>query len=236
MKLLLINDDGYMAHGLRALAEKLSYKHEVTVVAPLHEYSACSHQITINRKIAISTIQLLPYAIYAIDGTPADCARFGLLGLSKTFDLVITGINHGWNLGLDLYYSGTFSAAAEASLLGTKAIACSASHRQPVDQGDFMDIVTWIDHFIEKEAGDILENAQATVLNVNFPYPLSAHPESKRCTLATTHYNHVFHQYDDWFECTLDIHMESTEPDSDFAAQLKGIISITTHKPHEGRR
>jgi len=107
MKLLLINDDGYMAHGLRALAEKLSHKHEVTVVAPLHEYSACSHQITINRKIAISTIQLLPYEIYAIDGTPADCARFGLLGLSKTFDLVITGINHGWNLGLDLYYSGT---------------------------------------------------------------------------------------------------------------------------------
>jgi 5'-nucleotidase len=236
MRLLLINDDGYEAHGLNAMANKLSLKHHVTVVAPLHEYSACSHQITINRKIPVKTIQNMPFDIYAVDGTPADCARFGLLGLSKSFDLVITGINHGWNLGLDLYYSGTFSAAAEAALLGTKAIACSASHRQPSAQLDYLSIVNWLDDFIERGALSLFQTTHASVLNVNFPYPLNPNPESKLCTLATVHYDHIFQKDEQGFECTLKIHDASSEPESDFAAHLKGVISITVHNPHEGRR
>ncbi len=236
MKLLLVNDDGYQALGILSMANKLSMKHEIVVVAPLNEYSACSHKISIDGPVSYTKVQDQPYTLYAIDGSPADCVRFGLLGLSVEFDYVFSGINHGWNMGMDLFYSGTFSAAMEASLLGTKAIAYSSALRKPEKLSEYDEMVNWIEQFIEQDMDHLYFESGITVLNINFPYPMTKDIESKMCSLTSAHYNHVFTKNESSFECTIDIHKVAQEPNTDFEAQLSGIISITRHNPSEGRK
>lgn len=127
MNILLVNDDGYKAAGIRRLAECLSAEHKVTIVAPLRCSSGMSHAMTFNRAISLQKIENDKYACYAISGTPADCVKVGLSLMSDSPpDIVISGINNQANLGTDIAYSGTASAAMEASLEGYKAIAVSS--------------------------------------------------------------------------------------------------------------
>lgn len=122
MKLLLTNDDGVRADGLSILASVLSEVAEVYVVAPDRERSATSHSFTLFDPLRVEKVG---HTVWSVSGTPADCAYLGLLEFAKGADFVISGINHGYNLGGDVFYSGTVAAAVEASLRGTPSIAMS---------------------------------------------------------------------------------------------------------------
>lgn len=125
MRILLCNDDGYQAMGIQTLAATLRRAgHDVTIVAPHEERSGQSHAMTFFRPVLVRKIDGSTYSVY---GTPADCAFLALHDIFKNtnFDLVISGINHGLNVGWDVNYSGTVGAATEAASLGHKAIAIS---------------------------------------------------------------------------------------------------------------
>jgi 5'-nucleotidase len=127
VRVLLSNDDGIHAAGLAALAEAFA-KEEVWVVAPDREQSAMSHSISLQRPLRIHAVGPRRFAV---DGTPTDCIYLALNHLMKGErpDVVVSGVNHGPNVGDDVVYSGTVAAAMEAALLGVPAIAVSAVRR-----------------------------------------------------------------------------------------------------------
>ena len=126
MRILITNDDGIFAEGIRLLAEWARKIGEVTVVAPKHEQSGMSHAINFTEPMEIKRVELMEgVEAYSCDSTPADCVRFGIMGLGRTYDLVLSGINRGVNLGVDVIYSGTVAAIFEAAYWKHNAIALS---------------------------------------------------------------------------------------------------------------
>lgn len=128
MKILLTNDDGIHAEGLRLLADWAKALGEVTVFAPKLQQSAKSHSIQIHGTYEVKKEDLFDkIEAYSVDSTPADCVRVAVLGMKRKFDLVISGVNCGPNLGGDIHYSGTVAACFEAAQVGIKSIAFSAA-------------------------------------------------------------------------------------------------------------
>lgn len=130
MNVLVANDDGYFAEGLNAIALQLSRQHDVTIVAPEVERSNCGHRVTSHEPLKLRMIE--PH-VYALDGYPADCIRVALKHLKLKIDYVVTGINHGGNLGVDIPMSGTCAAAREAVINGVPAIAISQVKKRGID-------------------------------------------------------------------------------------------------------
>jgi 5'-nucleotidase len=123
MRLLLTNDDGIHSDGIQALIRGLEGAHEVWVVAPSVEASGGSHSITLHD---VLKIRRLSDRRFSCRGTPADCVMVALLGLVPAdIDLVISGINHGPNLGTDILYSGTAAGARQGALMGVPSVALS---------------------------------------------------------------------------------------------------------------
>ena len=128
MKILITNDDGVNAAQLVPLIRWCQKLGGVTVVVPKFEQSGKSHSIEIHNPFEAKQVELVPgVPVWAVDSTPADCVRFACSGLKLSFDLVISGINRGLNLGHDIMYSGTFAAACEAVNNGIKALALSTT-------------------------------------------------------------------------------------------------------------
>ncbi len=128
MKILITNDDGVNASGLLPLIHWCKKLGDITVVVPKYEQSGKSHGIELHVPYEAVEVELEPgLTVWTVDSTPADCVRFAVLGLRMTFDLVISGINRGFNIGADQCYSGTVGAACEAALLGMPAVALSTS-------------------------------------------------------------------------------------------------------------
>ena len=126
MKILITNDDGLHAPGLVPLIQWAQKLGDVTTVVPKYEQSGKSHGIELRHPFEVKTVELAPGIIAtSVDSTPADCIRYAILGRQETFDLVISGINRGLNMGTDMLYSGTVGAALEAANLGVSAIALS---------------------------------------------------------------------------------------------------------------
>ncbi len=123
-QILVTNDDGYRSQGIVVLAEALSALGDVTVVAPTEEASAIGHALTLRRPLRLEHIR---HNIYGVDGTPTDCVNIAITQIfeGKLPDLVVSGINKGWNLGDDVTYSGTVAGALEAALLGIPGLAVS---------------------------------------------------------------------------------------------------------------
>ena len=163
MKILLTNDDGIEAEGLRHLVNWAKTKGEVCVFAPKTQQSAKSHSINIHGTYEVQKVDLFDgVEAYSVDSTPADCVRVALLGMKKKVDLVISGINCGPNLGGDIHYSGTVGACFEAALNGVKAMAVSAAFHS------FDNAVENIDRvFAEVQNRRMFDFAE--ILNVNFP-------------------------------------------------------------------
>ena len=142
MKILITNDDGIYAEGIIPLAQWAQKLGDVTVIAPKTEQSAKSHAIELRRAFEVQEITLFPgIRAYSVDSTPADCIRFAVLGLKEHFDLVISGINRGLNIGADIMYSGTVAAVFEAGNLGIPAIALSTSPSYYPDAVKELDVV-----------------------------------------------------------------------------------------------
>jgi 5'-nucleotidase len=122
-QILITNDDGVHSEGIRALADALTPFGTITIVAPIQEASAIGHALTLRRPLRVETIAP---QIYAVDGTPTDCINIAIAQILKRKpDLILSGINKGWNLGDDVTYSGTVSGALEGALLGIPSIAVS---------------------------------------------------------------------------------------------------------------
>ena len=128
MRILITNDDSISASQLIPLIRWCQKLGEVTTVVPKFEQSGKSHSIELHKAFEVKLNHPEPgIDIYTVDSSPADCVRYAILGMHKEFDLVISGINKGFNMGSDMLYSGTMAAATEAVLLGVKAIALSTS-------------------------------------------------------------------------------------------------------------
>ncbi|HEY5191524.1 MAG TPA: 5'/3'-nucleotidase SurE, partial [Candidatus Deferrimicrobium sp.] len=171
-RFLLTNDDGIYARGLLALYQELSRDAECLIVAPEVEQSAVGHAITISRPLMVRKARKNGgFLGYAVLGTPADCVKIGLGELAgEPVDLVVSGINRGANVGINVLYSGTVSAATEAAILGVPSLAISLDTHD--DEADYSAAA----RFARKMASFILENPLTHVaLNVNVP----AVPESE---------------------------------------------------------
>jgi len=160
--ILLSNDDGVASEGLRALQEILASVDEVWVVAPDRDQSAVSHSLTLQRPLRIEQVGT---RTFVVDGTPTDCVNLALNGiLGERPRLVISGINRGANLGDDITYSGTVSAAMEGTLLGVPAIAVSLVG---TDHFDFAAAAEFTHRLATRLLRDPLP--PDTLLNVNVP-------------------------------------------------------------------
>ncbi len=148
MNILLVNDDGIESLTIKLLYEELSKKHNVYMVAPSVNRSGVSHSITVFRNIKV---RKLGQRVFSVDAMPADCVKIAILSLVKEkIDLTISGINIGPNLGLDIYYSGTFSAARESAMLGINAISCSVNMGwNEVDEKLFKQSVFFISKLVD---------------------------------------------------------------------------------------
>ena len=163
MKILLTNDDGYKADNIKSLHEELSKDHEVWIVAPKNNCSGMSAAISYLNEIEVTKID---EKVYAVDGTPADCSYLGLLSIVDfEFDIVISGINHGANIGNDVLYSGTVGAAVGGRNLKYPPIAISVAS---YDAKDISFITKKSIELINK----IIESSEifvGKVININFP-------------------------------------------------------------------
>lgn len=168
MKLLLTNDDGIHAKGIYALCKELEQHHDITMIAPDDQRSATSHSITITEPLMVREVKLqgLKSKAYSVSGTPADCVRIGLNQLvDHKVDMVISGINIGYNMGTDILYSGTVSAAVEATLCKIPAIAVSTD--QDAELEVYGIAARYVTGIIEKAITNKIEDD--IVLNVNVP-------------------------------------------------------------------
>ncbi|HEY4186310.1 MAG TPA: 5'/3'-nucleotidase SurE [Polyangia bacterium] len=163
--ILVTNDDGVMAPGIRAVVAALRELGDVIVCAPDRERSAASHALTLDRPLRVDEVEP---GVFSVDGTPADCTYLALLHLvPRTPTLCVSGINFGYNLGSDVFYSGTVAGAVEAALRGVPAIAISLERHVPPD-------FTAAAAFARALAGEVLARGEgaipaAALLNVNLP-------------------------------------------------------------------
>lgn len=163
MRILVTNDDGINASQLIPLIRCCKKLGDVTVIVPKHEQSGKSLGIELRLPFEVKEVQLAEdICALSVDSTPADCVRFAILGLKKEFDLVISGINCGFNIGVDTQYSGTAGAALEAANLGVKAIALSTSAENYDHSTEDLDKV--FDFIFDNKLLDIYG-----IYNVNIP-------------------------------------------------------------------
>lgn len=175
MRILLSNDDGYFAPGLAALAESLTAIAEIVVVAPERDRSGASNSLTLDRPL---TLRQASNGFYYVNGTPTDCVHLAVTGmLDLKPDMVISGINHGANMGDDTVYSGTVAAATEGYLLGVPAIAVSlAGHGEGNFASAAQVVVELVERFRTRPMG------QPVLLNVNVPDVPASELQGQRVT------------------------------------------------------
>lgn len=167
MKILITNDDGIQAAGLKALVDALSPEHDVYIAAPEFQQSAKSHSLTMHDIIHVNRTSHYPLATaeWAISGTPADCVKIGMAKFTEVaFDLLLSGINNGPNLGIDVIYSGTVAAALEGSFHGIPSFALS--HYSGSKTG-FYNAAAFVRDNLERLLEAFEWNGNA--VNINFP-------------------------------------------------------------------
>lgn len=163
MNILITNDDSITAAQLLPLIRWCKKLGTVTTVVPKFEQSGKSHGIEIRHAFEAKQVELAPgVTVWSVDSTPADCVRFAVLGLGESYDLVISGVNRGLNIGTDILYSGTVSAACEAVNLGMKAVALSTTQEYYDHATDHLDEV-WA--FVREH--DLLSHHN--IYNINIP-------------------------------------------------------------------
>ena len=171
MKILISNDDGILANGIRALIEALAPCHDVYVVAPDRERSAAGHSLTLHTPIRVEEVEPKYGAkrCWMTSGTPGDCVKMAITAIladEEKPDLVISGLNHGPNLGIDVIYSGTVNCALEGAMLGYPSIATSLTTMRN-DYEDFKVAAEFIAEMVQKL--DAYKIPPKTILNVNVP-------------------------------------------------------------------
>lgn len=235
MIILLTNDDGIYAQGIQILADTLMQDENIKIfiVAPDHERSATGHAITMHRPLRAEEIKFYHNAMlkgWSVNGTPSDCVKLAIeYLLPQKPDLVISGINNGANLGTDVLYSGTVSAAIEAIILGVPAIAVSLTQQENPDFRFAANFVLHLIHIIN--AYDLPNN---TLLNINIPAKTRKEIAGVAVTrLGLRQYRNAFQKRVDprgrnyyWLAGEI-VDPEDEEEDSDVVAVKNSYISIT---------
>ena len=227
-RILVTNDDGVNAEGIKALADAVAHLGDVTIVAPIQEASAIGHALTLRRPLRIETVA---DNVFAIDGTPTDCVNIAITHVLKGKpDLILSGINKGYNLGDDVTYSGTVSGALEGALLLIPSIAISAERVK--DESDFEPAARAA--AIVTEA--VLEKGMPkfTLLNINVPwgknqgFRVTAQARRNHVTVVSERMDPRHRPYY-WIEEGLN----EWEPHdrSDYQAVRDGYISVTPLQP-----
>ena len=226
--ILVTNDDGYRSEGIHVLADALKRIGDVTIVAPIDEASAIGHALTLRRPLRLEHISA---DVYAVDGTPTDCVNLAITQVFKRLpDLVVSGINKGWNLGDDVTYSGTVAGALEAALLGIPGIAVSLAMTRGAYDFSYSAnaAVTVADQMLARPL------PLRTFLNINLP---KGEPKGFRVTVQAkrNHITQVTKREDPkgrpyfWIEEGQD----DWEPHdrSDYQAVRDGYVSVTPLHP-----
>ena len=231
MKLLITNDDGIYAQGIQTLIKTMSSVAEIYVAAPDRERSGTGHSITVFEPIRAEQIEMPEVRVaWVIGGTPVDCVKLAVKKLIKTkIDLVVSGINHGPNLGTDILYSGTVAAAAEGVVLGIPSIAASLNSYSA--DADFTMAADITKELIEQILRQGIE--ETTLLNINIPPLPREHIKGSRITkLGIRNYDNLFEERKDprgnayfWLGGGVVIHRQ--EHNSDVTAVENGFLSIT---------
>ena len=231
MKILLTNDDGINAEGLATAIAVAEARGDFLVVAPLTEQSGKSHSITKDEPLRLRKVR---EHVYALGGTPADCVKFALHELlaGKDPDIIISGINHGANLGQDTIYSGTVAAAIEAAMNDLPAIAISLCGLPPYHFDTAQAVLRCV---IEKLAASV---PAGRVLNVNIPnIPVNAVKGLRFATLGNRHYEKKFYRAPNprnipyyWMGWTFGGFDDKT-PGSDCVAIDESYVSLSILKP-----
>lgn len=235
MKILVVNDDGFHSEGLRALIHELKQEHELTVVVPNLQQSGKSHSLTFLSPLRANYHELpyLEHGAWVVDGTPADCAKLGLEYLMKEPpELVLSGINLGLNVGNDVIYSGTVSAAYEGYIRGFRTMAVSAG-------GD--NLAGWDFTAAAKTFGRLLPHLlkdKKFFYNINIPcIPMTELAGVRKTYVGERHFSETVVRRVDpygrdyfWNFCDNSACGEPEEG-SDLWAVNKGYVSITPLKP-----
>ena len=226
--ILVTNDDGYRSEGIKALAEALGTLGDVTIVGPIEEASASSHALTLRRPLRLERISDF---IYGVDGTPTDCVNIAVTQVLKRLpDLVVSGINKGYNLGDDVTYSGTVAGALEGALLGVPSLAVSRrATRAAYDFSHAAQVAVTLGEAMLRRP-----LPPQTFLNVNVPKGL---PKGFRVTVQAkrNHITSVAERHDPkgrpyfWIEEGQD--QWHPHDRSDYQAVCEGYVSITPLHP-----
>ncbi|OPX17710.1 5'/3'-nucleotidase SurE [candidate division WOR-3 bacterium 4484_100] len=222
--ILLTNDDGYDALGFQSLYKALKNEFEVFAVVPRFQQSGASHSLTLRRPIRVEKLR---DKFYTIDGTPTDCVLLAYHDLiKKDINLVVSGINHGPNMGSDVFYSGTVAAALQGATLGIKSIAVSMKARE---YNDFKNAVRYIRDLIKRVLDS---NISRLILNVNIPAGKIKGEKITRMgkriykdkVIRDSEKNDVMYSVIDG------VLSYTVETDTDFKAVDEGYVSITPLK------
>jgi 5'-nucleotidase len=227
-KILVTNDDGVRSEGLAALAAALRHLGDVLVVAPAKEASAVGHALTLHHPLRL---ERMGEGVFAVDGTPTDCVNIAVAIILKDLpDLVVSGINTGWNLGDDVTYSGTVSGALEGALLGVPSLAVSLQRTR--DRFDFSAAAAAAALIAER----VLQRGipPRTLLNINVPrvvtggFKVTVQAKRNHVTSVAERVDPKRRPYY-WIDEALD----EWEPHdrSDYQAVRDGYISVTPLQP-----
>ena len=221
MKILITNDDGIDSEGLKIVVEWAVRHGDVWVSAPTTQQSGKSHALTLHRPFEVrkTNLGLGEVAAYAVASTPVDCVRFATLGLGIDFDLIISGVNKGYNMGEDILYSGTVGAIFEAALRGTKAIAFSTEYTTfEYAKGQLENVYAFF------EENRLFEKNLA--FNVNFP------PNPKGILVTKqggAYFSDEFQEVSDglWKQCGYCVHDNKHDLSLDTDATIDGYVTVT---------
>jgi 5'-nucleotidase len=230
MRVLLTNDDGILAEGLIALYEELKGDFELSVVAPEIEMSAVGHAITLSNPLRVRRFKRNgTFFGYGVSGTPADCVKIGVQEiLQQRPDMILSGINLGSNVGINLLYSGTVSAATEGAFLGIPSVAISLNTKNNPD-------FRFPARFSRRMIQFVRENGlkEGTALNVNIP----AIPEDRIKGISVTTQDLVRHRdrYEKrndprgnvYYWLATETPVEESIPNTDLMALKENRITIT---------
>lgn len=232
-KVLISNDDGIHATGIQTLTEWLSKYYDVVVAAPDRERSAMGHALTLHKPLRVEEVQL-PFpvkAAYAVTGTPSDCVKIALNAiLDERPDVVVSGINHGPNLGTDVLYSGTVSAALEGAIHGIPSVAISLMNGYE-KHADFTPSAEFLCHYLPR----VLEAKlpPKSILNINTP-AVEFHEMASVCVtrLGERFYNDTYEKRTDprggvYYWLAGEMITEDDTDGTDVAAMKHNCISVT---------